>query len=151
MLNGGKLTNLLRNGLWVKSADTTFLLENNLVTPNVCSVQQFFGKGKRNVGSLVHKFGEMCITMYRGSSHCTKLANQCTPGTWVGFAEGHPIGTYHVSKPNTKNIVLTKIMTFLQKSYVDWNKIKKLAVIPTSYERLDDNEELETVPIINQQ
>ena len=41
-------------------------------------------------------------------------------------------------------------MTFLQKSYGEYNKVKKLVLVTTYYEGSDDNEELETVPIVSQ-
>ena len=40
-------------------------------------------------------------------------------------------------------------MTFLQKSYGFYSKVKKPVLVTTKYERLDDEEELETVPIIS--
>ena len=44
------------------------------------------------------------------------LANNGTPGIWVGYAEGHLTETYWDFNPKTKKI-LTQDMTFLQKSY----------------------------------
>ena len=47
----------------------------------------------------VQKFDKMCITMYWDNSQQTQLANQGIPGIWVGFAEDHPVGAYHVYSP----------------------------------------------------
>ena len=46
MLNGGKFTVYLQNGLWAKAANTAILLENNLVTPNrtLSPFQHFLGR-----------------------------------------------------------------------------------------------------------
>ena len=55
----------------------------------------------------MQKFGVICITIYRDNTHKAKLANQGTPGIWVGYAEDNPTGTYWVSKLNTKKIILT--------------------------------------------
>ena len=41
-------------------------------------------------------------------------------------------------------------MTFLQKSYNEYNKVEKSTLVTTSYEGSDDEEELEAVSIINQ-
>ena len=52
MLNGGKFTTFLKNGLSPKAANTTMLLKNNLITPNrnVRAFQQFLeGKEKHPV------------------------------------------------------------------------------------------------------
>ena len=41
-------------------------------------------------------------------------------------------------------------MTFLQKSYGDWNKIEKNGFVPMSYEGSDDDDDIKMVPIINE-
>ena len=86
----------------------------------------------------------MCITMYRDNFHGAKLANQGVLGIWVGFTEGHPIGTYHMYNPKTKKI----IVTFLQKSYRDGNKVEELVMVSMTYKRLDNEEELKIKIII---
>ena len=40
-------------------------------------------------------------------------------------------------------------MTFVQKSYGEYSKVKKPVLVTMSYERSDDEDELETVPIIS--
>ena len=40
-------------------------------------------------------------------------------------------------------------MTFLQKSYGQYSKVKKPVLVTTSYEGLDEDEELQTDPIIS--
>ena len=59
----------------------------------------------------------MCIMTNHFNSHYAKLANQGTAGIWVGFADGYPVGTYHVLITKTGNICLTKDVTFLNKSF----------------------------------
>ena len=56
---------------------------------------------------------------------------------------------FQLFNPKTKTIVLTKDVTFLQKSYGDYSKVKK-PVLTMSGEGSDDDEELKTVPVINQ-
>ena len=85
----------------------------------------------------------MFITMYQYNSWQTKLANEGSPSIWVGFAEGHLVGTYCVYSLKTKKVILTKDMTFLQKSYSEWNKVKKPLMVPTSYDDDDDDDEEE--------
>ena len=41
-------------------------------------------------------------------------------------------------------------MTFLQKSYIEYSKVEKPVLVTTSYEGLDDEEELKMVPVVNQ-
>ena len=40
-------------------------------------------------------------------------------------------------------------MTFLQKLYSEYTKIEKPILVITSYEGLDDDEELKMIPIVN--
>ena len=56
----------------------------------------------------MQQFGEMCITTYRDNTNQAKLANQGTPGIWVGYPEGHPTGIYQVFNPKTKKIILAR-------------------------------------------
>ena len=73
----------------------------------------------------MQKFGELCITTNRDSTHQAKLANYNTPSVWVGYTDGHPTVTYRVFNPKTKKVILTRDMTFLQKSYGDYSKVEK--------------------------
>ena len=41
-------------------------------------------------------------------------------------------------------------MTFLQKSYGEWNKVEKVILIPMNYEESDGNEEVEMISTNNQ-
>ena len=99
---------------------------------------------------LFQKFGKLYITTYIVNFHWTQLANLGVPGIWVGFIEGHPVGTYCVFNPKTKTIIFTKDITFLQKSNKYWSRIEKLFLVPISYEELDDYDGVEMVPVINQ-
>ena len=73
-------------------------------------------------------------------SHNAKLANGGTLGIWVGFAEGHPIDSYHVLNHKTHEIKLTKGINFLDKSHGEWNIVEKLTVVLMSYDGSDDKE-----------
>ena len=45
----------------------------------------------------------MCLVTYRDNTHQVKLTNQGIPGIWVGYADGHPTGTYWVFNPGQKD------------------------------------------------
>ena len=104
LLNSGKFTAYLQSGLWTEVANTATILKKYLNTPNrtLSPFQQFFGKGKQNVLMAMQKFGEMCIATFKNNTHQAKLANQGTPGIWVGYAKNHPTGTYQIFNPKTK-------------------------------------------------
>ena len=139
MLNGGKFNGFLWNGLWAEVTNTAMLLKNNLLIPsrNLSPFQQFFGKGKRSMLSSMQKIGGMCIATYRDNTHWAKLANHGTWGFWVGYADGHPTSSCWVYNTKTKNIILTQDVTFLQKSYKDFNKVEKPVLITMSYDGSD--------------
>ena len=50
ILNSGKFKAFLRHGLQAETANTTMLLENNVITPNrsMSPFQQFFGKEEKH-------------------------------------------------------------------------------------------------------
>ena len=66
------------------TSNTAMLLENNQMTPNLSTFQQFLGEGKKHALTLMQKFGEMCIATYMDKTHWAKLANCGTPDIWVG-------------------------------------------------------------------
>ena len=78
--NGRKFNAFQQNSSRAEAVNTTMLLKNNLLTPNrtLSPFQQFFEKRKRSILSLMQKFGEMSVTIYRDNSHHAKLANHGT-------------------------------------------------------------------------
>ena len=67
----------------------------------------------------------------------------------MGFTKSYPTHTYCILNPKTKKIILTKDVTFLQKSYRDYSKVEKPVLVTTSYEGYNEEEELETVPVMD--
>ena len=70
------------------------------------------------------------------------------PKALVLVCQGHPVGTYHVYYPKTKN-TLTNDITFLQKLDGRWSVVEKPVFIFMSHEESDDDEDIETVPANN--
>ena len=95
----------------------------------------------------MQKFSEMCIATYRDNIHQAKLANQHTSVIWVGYAEHYSTGTYRFSTP-TKKIILTRDVTYLQKTYGKYAKVEKSILVTMSNEGSNDEEKLEMVPVI---
>ena len=93
----------------------------------------------------MQKFGEMCIATFKDNTHRAKLANRGTPGIWVGYAENHPTSIYCIFYHKTKRIILTRDVTFLNKSYGEYNKVEKPVILRTSYEGSDEEEEFKIV------
>ena len=65
-------------------------------------ISTIFWKGKKSILTLLQKIDEMCNTIHWDNSHQTKLASHDTPGIWVGYAEGHSLGTHHIFDPMMK-------------------------------------------------
>ena len=92
----------------------------------------------------------MCIVPYRDNNHWAEFANHGAPDIWVSCANGHLTVTYCVFNPKTKKIILTRDVTLLQKSHRDYIKVEKPILVTTSYKESDDEEELEMVPVVDQ-
>ena len=91
-----------------------------------------------------------CVSPPTGTTHWAKLINRGASGICLGFAEGHRTSTYCIFNFKTKTIILTKEVTFLQKSYENWSNVKKPVLVTTSYEGSDDKEVLKAVPVMYQ-
>ena len=129
IVNDGKFSTYLKNGLRAKAMNTAKLLENNRITPNrnLSLFQQFFGKGKRSILSSMQTFGEMCITTYRNNIHWAKLTNQGTSSIWDGYAAGYPTWTYPVFNLKTKKIILTRDVIFYRNLTISIPRLTNLS------------------------
>ena len=93
----------------------------------------------------MQRFGETCMMTNCDDLHHAKLANQGTTRSWMGFTDEHPVGTYPVLNLKNQKISLTKYMTFLNKSYDEWDKVDKSVIVLINYEGSND-EENEMIP-----
>ena len=75
LINGEKISPFLRNSSWAKTTNAASFFDNKLLTPlhDLSSFQQFFGKGKRSISTLVQKFGAMCIATHQDNSHSVSI------------------------------------------------------------------------------
>eukprot|EP01083_Nonionella_stella_P004795 13981_1 len=114
MLSGSGIDNPLRKKLWTEAANTATQLDNILV-PNgksINSFQQFFGKGIKSPVNSTKVFGEMCVVSDRRKIKA-KFDDRGKTGIWLGYAEGHAVGTYRVYNPETKKVILSRDVTFI--------------------------------------
>jgi transposase InsO family protein len=137
MLNGARLTKELRNGLWTEAARTASDLENTLTTTGkpVAAYNQFFEKefaGIRNA----HPFGEIgIVNHHKGKTLRGKLEDRGRACLHLGRAEDQPRDTYRFLNLDTRRVIHSRDVLWLDKSYGDW---KGLSVNTTA---LDDDEE----------
>ena len=84
-----------------------------------------FGKGgTKTILSSVQNVGEKFI-MTKQEQSKANLENHTLPCTWLGYADSHAIGTYHMQNPKTRQVILTQDAVFMKKSYFDEVKDKR--------------------------
>ena len=145
MLNDAKLTPNLCKRLWAEAANTATLLENHIVRnhDNTSAFLQFCGKGKKNLlTSILHKFGKICICTDHSTTHKSKFAARGKRCSFLGYTEGHSIGTYRLLNLDTGRLILSRDMSFMKAVYGDWAHIKNPAYLDLRAQQVDTpNEE----------
>ena len=66
-------------------------------------------------------------------------------GIEVGCIGGHPIRTYQFLYLKTSTFCLDKDVTFLNKTYDDWDKVESPVIVQINYEGSDEKE-VEMIP-----
>ena len=77
-----------------------------------------FGGGNKNEFIIIAKFGEKCIIMKQEKLR-PKLENCAILCIWLGYADFHAIGIYHVLKPKTRQVMLIQDAVFKKEFYFD--------------------------------
>ncbi len=55
---------------------------------------------------------------------------------WIGFADNHASKCYKLLNPETKQVVISRDVTFLDKSFGDWANVKDPAIVPLATEMI---------------
>ncbi len=142
MLNGGKFSSSLRNQLWAEAAQTATVLQNSLVSQQgaMSPYHQFFGKRRTSILDTVQRFGEICIVANQGAI-MNKMQNRGKHCIWLGFADNHASKCYRLLNLETKRIVISRDVIFLDKSFGDWANVKDPAIVPLAAEMIDTIDE----------
>ncbi len=150
MLNGGKFISSLRNLLWAEASQTATVLQNNLVSQQGAMIpyHQFFGKGRKNILDRVQRFGEICIVANRVAV-MNKMQNRGKHCIWLGFSENHSSKCYRLLNPETKRVLISRDVTFLDKSFGDWANVKDSAIVPLATQVIDTIDEYYEVDVPN--
>jgi hypothetical protein len=131
MLNGARLTKELRHGLWTEAARTASDLENTLVTKvkPVAAFNQFYETelpGIRNA----HPFGEIgIVNNHKGKTLCGKLEDCGRACLHLGRAKDQPRDTYRFLNLETKRIIHSRDVLWLDKNYGDWKGLSLNTVL----------------------
>ena len=70
-----------------------------------------------------------------------KMQNQGKHCIWLGFADNHASKCYRLLNPETKRILISRDVTFLNKPYGDWENVKDPAIVPLTAEVIDTIDE----------
>jgi hypothetical protein len=141
MLNGARLTKELRNGLWTEAARTASDLENTLVssTRPVAPFNQFFEKelpGIRNA----HPFGEMgIVNHHQGKTLRGKLEDRGRACLHLGRATDQPRDTYRFLNLQTRKIIHSRDVLWLDQNYGDWKGLMVNTTVQDDEEDEDDD------------
>jgi hypothetical protein len=141
MLNGARLTKELRNGLWTEAARTASDLENTLTSTKrpVAAYNQFFEKELAGIRNA-HPFGEIgIVNHHKGKTLRGKLEDRGRACLHLGRAEDQPRDTYRFLNLDTRRVIHSRDVLWLDKSYGDW---KGLNVNTTALADDDDDDEL---------
>ena len=58
---------------------------------------------------------------------------------WVGYADGHAVGTHRLINPRTKRIIFSRDVHFLDKSFGQWAKIEDPVYVPVTPDTIEDS------------
>ena len=128
MLNGARLPERLRTGLWVHVADTATNLHNIEVHEGITPYKEMYGalpKWSKNMCT----FGEIAIVA--DGKNCeiqSKLDDQGLPGLFVGYPVDHASNVYKLFSINTEKIILSRNVIWIKKNYSKWKGIKEVNV-----------------------
>jgi Reverse transcriptase (RNA-dependent DNA polymerase) len=138
MLNSARLSQELRDGLWAEAANYVTNVENCLVTGSRTQSSWFLFYGKecpaiRNM----RQFGELAIlNNHAKRGFYSKLENHGLPALYLGHADNHAADVYCFLSLETRSIVRSRDVTWLNKTYASYKEIE--GVVLTS----DDDDEL---------
>ncbi len=96
------------------------MLQNNLVSQQgaMSPRHQFFVKGRTSLFHTIQRFGEICIIANRFTI-MYKMQNQKMHFIWLDFDDNQASKCFRLLNPETKQIVITKDVTFLPTEMID--------------------------------
>lgn len=128
MLNGARITQEMREGLWAEACNTATKLEVALVyEANGNSSHSKFWKEEPKHARHLRTFGEMGVIKLQQDIK-GKLRNRGKTVMFVGYSEDSSPDTYRFYDPSTRKINGSRDVYWLNKSYGDWKRIKKTNV-----------------------
>ena len=140
MLNWAQVTPYLRNKLWAQCANTATQLNNILCVKggSKTPAQLFYGNNPSWVKNL-HTFGEIGIVHDdRHAKIRGKLKDRGIPCMFLGYTEDHTSNVFQFFNLTTNQIINSRNVTWLNKSYGEF-KNEKQPILPVAEFEKEEN------------
>jgi hypothetical protein len=124
MLNSAGLKDHLRSGLWSECTMTVIYLSNitSIKEKIICPYQLIFGNKPRQPESL-RSFGESGVVTTKNDIQ-GKITNRGTPCMFMGYSINHAYDVYRMLNIETKKIINSRDIVWMNKVYKDWKDQK---------------------------
>jgi hypothetical protein len=124
MLNSAGLKDHLRSGVWAECVMTVIYLSNitSIKEKMICPYQLLFGN-KPTLLEILRSFGEIGVVTTKNDIQ-GKLTNRGTPCMFMGYSINHAHDVYRMLNIETKNIINSRDIIWMNKVYKDWKDQK---------------------------
>jgi hypothetical protein len=132
--NAAQFTQSLRDGVWTESGRFATIIQNNLVTPRFQELgspyKQFHGEDWKGFNNL-HRFGFMGVVT-NSQKIKAKLQDRGATYIYLGPADDHANDVHRFLNPQTKKVITSRDVKWLNKSYGVWKGIATAPVTSTT-------------------
>ncbi len=131
MMNNAGFTKEMRAKLWAECARTATMIENNMPdkkdeNPPSVKLYQRQSSWMKNLRT----FGEIAVVNNTSKSKIAKkLENKGKICMLVGYSEEHPKGTYRFMDLNTKKVIMSRDVSWMNKTWGEYQGIKEKRII----------------------
>ena len=133
MMNSAGIEGDFRKGLWAECASTATFYENIIVNrEKKKSPFELMFKSKGKELKSLKRFGEMCVVTTKAKIQ-GKLNDRGTACVFVGYPKDHSNDVYRLLNPETNQIINSRDIIWLNKTYGQWMKSKD------SLEKVEDD------------
>ena len=139
MMNSAKLPANLRNGLWTEAALCATFYENVVVTDNrTTPAYELLYRKEMGQVRYLHSFGDMAVFAIRDKIQ-GKLKDRGQICMFLGYSEDHDTSTYRMLNINTRKVIHTRDLTWLNKTYGEYYNVQQPMIV-----EIEDDEDEKT-------
>ncbi|MGL4341755.1 MAG: reverse transcriptase domain-containing protein, partial [Lactococcus lactis] len=149
MLNAAGLTKELRDGIWTEAAKTASDIENTIVSENkpISANNKFYNKVETKL-KAVKPFGDIAI-IERNSKRGmrSKLEDRGRACLYLGQTENHPDDVFRFLDLETKRVILSRDVIWLDKSYGKWKGLteQNITIVQDKNDDIDEEEDIQRI------